>query len=81
MEHDFFGSDIVVVMLAWVKSDKNCFFGLGALYKCIFFFWLIGSIVGDVVLSLCSVFIAFHAADHDEFGVFGGVNAVPFFLK
>lgn len=81
MQHDFFGSDIIVVMLVRVESDKDSFLGFCTFYKCIFLFWLICSIIGNVVLSLCSVFVAFHIADHNEFGVFGSVDAVPFLLE
>jgi len=81
MQHDLFGSDIIVVMLVRVESDKDSFLGFSTFYKCIFLFWLICSIIGNVVLSLCSVFVAFHIADHNEFGVFGSVDAVPFLLE
>jgi hypothetical protein len=81
VQHDFFGSDIIVVMLVRVESDKDGFLGFCTFHKCIFLLGLIGSIIGDVVLSLCSVFVAFHIADHDEFGVFGSVDAVPFLLE
>ncbi len=81
MQHNLFGSNIIVVMLVGVESDENRFFGFGPFYESIFFFRLIGFIEGDVVFTLCSVFVALHIAYHDKFRIFGSVNVVPFFLQ
>lgn len=32
VQHDFFGGDIVVVILVGVEGDEDCLFGFGAFY-------------------------------------------------
>ena len=81
MQHDLLSSDIIVVMLVGVESNEDSFLGLGAFHKGVLLFGLVGAIIGDVVLALCSVFVAFHIAHHDEFGVLGSVDAVPLLLE